>query len=149
MKAAGLATARARPLPPAWPSLRVHKAPGADVRAPLGTAGPQCRRSCAALPPRPGAKSQAASPAQPQRSQPGARPRARARQTCKLVPPALVRPRGAQSPGARTPPASLQPWVSDRAGPMPPARPPPRPRPLVPASQRGAPRPTPSSGGAT
>lgn len=63
VKAAGLAIARARPLPPAWPSLRAHKAPGADVRAPLCTAGPQCRRSCAALPPRPGEKSQAASPA--------------------------------------------------------------------------------------
>jgi hypothetical protein len=63
---------RARSLPPVGPSLRAHKAPGADVRAPLGAAGPQCRRSRAALPPRPGKRSQR--PAQRSPAQPGARP---------------------------------------------------------------------------
>lgn len=105
--------------PRAWPAasaclqrvralLRAHKAPGADVRAPLGAAGPQCRRSRAVLPPRPGsqpgASRQPSSPAKPARSP----ARARARPTCKLVPPAQP------SPGSPRP-SRLSPAMGKRA----------------------------------
>ncbi|XP_053747802.1 neuronal membrane glycoprotein M6-b isoform X6 [Panthera pardus] len=87
------------------PSLRAHKAPGADVRAPLGTAGPQCRRSRAALPPRPRSQQRAASrrpSSAAARPEPGPRTCPPDLQTCAA---GSARPRG-----ARAPPASLQPW---------------------------------------
>ncbi|KAG8519756.1 hypothetical protein J0S82_016499 [Galemys pyrenaicus] len=101
---------------PSGPSLRAHKAPGADVRAPLGAAGPQCRRSRAALPPRPASQQPVAlpqpararspepaarSPPPAARSPPPAARSARARRTCKLVPPPPVpRDRARSAPPA-------------------------------------------------
>lgn len=75
---------------------RAHKAPGADVRAPLGAAGPQCRRSRAALPPRPGSQEPGASR---QPSSPAARP----------------------EPGPRTCPPNLQTCATGSATPGEPA----------------------------
>lgn len=123
--ALGCEGSRGCPLPPTRRSPRAHKAPGADVRAPLGAAGPQCGRSRARSHPcQAGAAASAPSP----RSQPGARPAhvpARPANLCHRPCPA---PR---SPSARihAPPAGHQSWVSECTG----LAPPPQPRPHGPA----------------
>lgn len=103
-----------RTKPPALTSgpLSARPAPSAGGAAPRSHPGPE--------------RGPAASPAA-QRSPPA---RARARRTCKLVPPALPVPGEPERPQP-APPARLQPWVSQRAGPAPP--PLTRPRPRAPA----------------
>ncbi|CAI9180150.1 unnamed protein product [Rangifer tarandus platyrhynchus] len=95
--AARFAATPARALPGWGPGCGRTKPPALTSGPPLGAAGPQCRRSRAALPPRPGVITSR----QPRSPTPPVRPR-----TC---PPDLqtcaagcVRPPGARAPAART-----------------------------------------------